>query len=249
MASVGDVGSQSTERRCVDAARCHGNTAASTSAAERCEWPNDGSSSYCTPQSAPVSRGPAHRRLLDCRSAVAPPSHQQVYYTPVSAISSSPDNSFCAAQQHQRDTAVSYTQTDSAGGSGGGGAPGAESGRLYGCFDPVTLTSAEDAEGQSEAATWLPFSDDQVDCICDVLRRGNDVDLLASFISRLSARQLHRDSEPLHKVYECSGHPLQAVHRPPIQCRQREFKVGGTSLVSRLSACLTEANWWRLIAE
>ena len=34
-----------------------------------------------------------------------------------------------------------------------------------------------------------------------------------------------------------------------VQWRQREFKVGGTSLVSRLSACLTEANWWRLIAE
>ena len=34
-----------------------------------------------------------------------------------------------------------------------------------------------------------------------------------------------------------------------LQWRQREFKVGGTSLVSRLSACLTEANWWRLIAE
>ena len=33
------------------------------------------------------------------------------------------------------------------------------------------------------------------------------------------------------------------------QWRQREFKVGGTSLVSRLSACLTEANWWRLITE
>ena len=33
------------------------------------------------------------------------------------------------------------------------------------------------------------------------------------------------------------------------QWRQREFKVGGTSLVSRLSACLTEANWWRLIAD
>ena len=33
------------------------------------------------------------------------------------------------------------------------------------------------------------------------------------------------------------------------QWRQREFKVGGTSLVSRLSAFLTEANWWRLIAE
>ena len=34
------------------------------------------------------------------------------------------------------------------------------------------------------------------------------------------------------------------------QWRQRKFKVGGgTSLVSRLSACLTEANWWRLIAE
>jgi len=30
---------------------------------------------------------------------------------------------------------------------------------------------------------------------------------------------------------------------------QREFKVGRTSLASRLSACLTEANWWRLIAE
>ena len=29
------------------------------------------------------------------------------------------------------------------------------------------------------------------------------------------------------------------------QWRQREFKVGG----GRLSACLTEANWWRLIAE
>jgi len=27
------------------------------------------------------------------------------------------------------------------------------------------------------------------------------------------------------------------------QWRQREFKVGGTSLVSRLSACLTEADW------
>jgi len=33
------------------------------------------------------------------------------------------------------------------------------------------------------------------------------------------------------------------------QWRQREFKVGEMSLVSRLSACLTEANWWRLIAE
>ena len=33
------------------------------------------------------------------------------------------------------------------------------------------------------------------------------------------------------------------------QWRQREFKVGGTSLVSRLSACLTEAIWWRLITE
>jgi len=33
------------------------------------------------------------------------------------------------------------------------------------------------------------------------------------------------------------------------QWRQRELKVGGTSLASRLSACLTEANWWRLIAE
>ena len=35
----------------------------------------------------------------------------------------------------------------------------------------------------------------------------------------------------------------------PEQWRQREFKVGRTSLVSRLSAFLTEANWWRLIAE
>ena len=26
-------------------------------------------------------------------------------------------------------------------------------------------------------------------------------------------------------------------------------RLGGTSLVSRLSACLTEANWWRLIAK
>ena len=37
---------------------------------------------------------------------------------------------------------------------------------------------------------------------------------------------------------------------PVAQWRQHEFKVGGgTSLVSRLSACLTEAKWWRLIAE
>ena len=34
--------------------------------------------------------------------------------------------------------------------------------------------------------------------------------------------------------------------RGPHQWRQREFKVGGASLVSRLSACLTEANWWCL---
>ena len=26
-------------------------------------------------------------------------------------------------------------------------------------------------------------------------------------------------------------------------------RLGGTSLVSRLSACLTETNWWRLVAE
>jgi len=26
-------------------------------------------------------------------------------------------------------------------------------------------------------------------------------------------------------------------------------RLGGTSLVSRLFACLTEANWWRLITE
>jgi len=39
-------------------------------------------------------------------------------------------------------------------------------------------------------------------------------------------------------------------HRTVTQWRQREFKVvGGTSLVSRLSACLAEANWWRLTAE
>jgi len=42
--------------------------------------------------------------------------------------------------------------------------------------------------------------------------------------------------------------PLDSYVAP--QWRQREFKVGGgTSLVSRLSACLTEANLWRLIAE
>jgi len=39
------------------------------------------------------------------------------------------------------------------------------------------------------------------------------------------------------------------INIPKPQWRQREFKVGGTSLVSRLFACLTEANWWRLTAE
>ena len=39
------------------------------------------------------------------------------------------------------------------------------------------------------------------------------------------------------------------MQNSPEQWRQREFKVGRTSLVSRLSAFLTEANWWRLIAE
>ena len=42
---------------------------------------------------------------------------------------------------------------------------------------------------------------------------------------------------------------MSTWERPTKQWRQREFKVGGTSLVSRLSAYLTEANWWRLIAE
>ena len=43
------------------------------------------------------------------------------------------------------------------------------------------------------------------------------------------------------------------IHRSIVvllqQWRQREFKFGGTSLVSRLSVCLTEANRWRFIAE
>ena len=58
-----------------------------------------------------------------------------------------------------------------------------------------------------------------------------------------------------------SAHAFQrgCSHRSPVQivcCEQAfrqetggEFKVGVTSLVSRLSVCLTEANWWRLIAE
>ena len=65
-------------------------------------------------------------------------------------------------------------------------------------------------------------------------------------------QQRHRaDDRPL---YTSSLHARTHAHGTNVNASnqwrgQREFKVGGTSLVSRLSACLTEANWWRLIAE
>jgi len=44
------------------------------------------------------------------------------------------------------------------------------------------------------------FNGEQIDCICDVLRQSNDVELLHRFLGQLTADQLHRDSEPLYKV-------------------------------------------------
>ena len=45
-------------------------------------------------------------------------------------------------------------------------------------------------------------------------------------------------SATLMQTNKCSSSGVNASSR-----------LGGTSLVSRLSICLTEANWWRLIAE
>jgi len=45
-----------------------------------------------------------------------------------------------------------------------------------------------------------PFNAEQIDCICDVLRQSNSVELLQRFLSRLTTDELYRDSEPIYKV-------------------------------------------------
>jgi len=67
-----------------------------------------------------------------------------------------------------------------------------------------------------------------IECLLLIVAREKNSTLLASFLVSIDADTTIGSAD---------------------QCRQREFKVGGTSLVSRLSACLTVANWWRLIAE
>ena len=57
-----------------------------------------------------------------------------------------------------------------------------------------------------------------------------------------------------HRMADATVCQVVIVNPPPIGEQSisgvnASSRLVGTSLVSRLSACLTEANWWRLIAE
>jgi len=60
--------------------------------------------------------------------------------------------------------------------------------------------------------------------------------------------ELRTLSHPTRNRATAAGpeHNTDTPHASGVNASSR---LGGTSLVSRLSACLTEANWWRLIAE
>ena len=69
-------------------------------------------------------------------------------------------------------------------------------------------------------------------------------------VGRIQMRTRRTLRGHLAKIYAMHWSSDSRYAYTVLQWHQREFKLGsGTSLVSRLSACLTEANWWRLIAE
>jgi len=72
-------------------------------------------------------------------------------------------------------------------------------------FDTTQLDPSDDLQSTT-LTPWnvtgeVQFSDDQVDCICDVLRQSSDVERLQSFLSSLTRDQLQRESERLYKVH------------------------------------------------
>jgi len=156
MASLGEVASRSSKPRCAELTRRDIDTTTSEM------WHG---SSYCTPQSAPLTRSAANRRL-DC-SLELPPTALQLFHTSAAAAISTEPTSLSVSGEVRS----------------------------------VTLTSVEVSEGRKDVVTSLPFNDEQVDCICEVLRRSKDIERLQCFVRRLTPHQLHRNSEPLCKVH------------------------------------------------
>jgi len=145
MTSLCNDVAQSTEPRCV----CRDINTTSQM------WQHD-RISYCTPQSAPLTRGAAARRLL----------YSTVPTTPL--------------LQFDTDTAAAISTEHT---------PASDE------LQSVTLISSE-----VTGCRRFQFNDEQIDCICDVLRQSDDVDRLRQFLGGLTRDQLHRDSEQLYKV-------------------------------------------------
>jgi len=146
--------SVSSEQHCVEPLRRDVNTTSQM-------WQGG---SYCTPESAPLNRCAATRRLC---YAMVQPAPFLPFHTPA-AISTEPTST------------PNNSVSD----------------------DPhaVALTLSKVVEGQQDVMSSFHFNDEQIDCICDVLRQSNDVERLRCFLSRLTPDQLQRDSEPLYKV-------------------------------------------------
>jgi len=66
----------------------------------------------------------------------------------------------------------------------------------------MTLTSSKVTGGQHDVVTPFQFNEEQIECICDVLRQSKDVDRLSCFLDGLTHEQQHRDSEQLYKVVD-----------------------------------------------
>jgi len=117
--------------------------------------------SYCTPESLPLSRCAATRRLDYCKS-LPPPFHIPA------AISTEP------IPKHD-----SSASDD---------------------LDSVTLRSFKVSKGEQVAMRQFHFNEEQIDCICDVLRQSRDIERLRRFLGCLTTDELHRDSGQLYKV-------------------------------------------------
>jgi len=125
-------------------------------------WPD---CSYCTPESAALSRCAVSRRL---HYATVTSTAPFLLYDERAAISTEP------TPRHDNSA----------------------SDDLHG----VTLTPLEVTGGREDVTRPLPFNDEQIDCICDVLRQSKESEGLVRFISCLTQDQLQRDSEQLYKV-------------------------------------------------
>lgn len=69
----------------------------------------------------------------------------------------------------------------------------------------MTLALPEVVRDLPDEMVEFQFNDEQIDCICDVLRQSEHIERLSCFLSRLTRDQLTRDSGHLYKV-DCLHH-------------------------------------------